>query len=159
MRPCHAGGSLQFEELMLCSCCSFKHSSILMISSAISFKGSVASSNILLYTIFPFVPFILVQSCRICSWVSLYLPQNLQSRLLSYCFLYFLFTISIDDLALGIALNCFLFSLVLFLPWFPFFFLSSGRFSSLFLLHCLFLPKFLFLFLFGCSVLVPPCSG
>ena len=57
---------------MLCSWCSFKHSSILMISFAISLSGSMSSSNILLYMIFSFVLFILVQSCRICSWVSLY---------------------------------------------------------------------------------------
>ena len=87
MHPGHPGGSLRLEELMLCSCCSFKHSSILMISFAISLSGSVSSSNILLYMIFSFVLFILVQSCRICSWVSLYLSQNLHSRLLSYCFL------------------------------------------------------------------------
>ena len=57
---------------MLCSWCSFKHSSILMISFAISLSGSMSSSNILLYMIFSFVLFILVQSCRIFSWVSLY---------------------------------------------------------------------------------------
>ena len=62
-------------------------SSIFIMLSAISFRGPISSSNILLYSILPIVPSIFGQSCRMCSWVSSLFLQNLHRRFVSWIFL------------------------------------------------------------------------
>ena len=84
-------------------------------SAAVRSFSRSSSWNTSWYSIFIPLGYRRVYSMKICSWIFSSLLQYLHWRLSPYCFLWFVFAVTILALALVIALHCFL--VTLFIYW------------------------------------------